>query len=153
VRSALGHVGAARVLIHRLKYGGLPAAAGALAPYVEAILPSETCCLLPVPRVTLRLWRYGIDPARVLAAAVGRRSGLPVRHLLARPLWWPGRAGPAGRVRGNPGFRARGAAPVGAVLVDDVLTTGATLSAAARAVPGIRWAVTATGPVAAGGSR
>ena len=146
VRSALAHDGAARILVHNLKYRGLTAAAGVLAGPIAEVLPPEARCLVPVPRVLLRLWRYGIDPAAALAGAVSRMTGLPVVSLLARPVWWAGRAGPAGAPRGTPAFRAGRPAPAGAVLVDNVLTTGATLSAAAACLSGVIGAVTATGP-------
>jgi len=146
VSNALAHDGAARILVHNLKYRGLTATAGVLAGPVAQVLPPDTRCLVPVPRVLLRLWRYGIDPAAALAGAVSRVTGFPVVLLLARPVWWAGRAGPAGASRGTPAFRARRPVPAGAVLMDDVLTTGATLSAAAACLPGIIGAVTATGP-------
>jgi predicted amidophosphoribosyltransferase len=151
VSSGLVHQGAARALVHHLKYGGLSAAAEVLALAMEGVMPSDAACLVPVPRVLLRVWRYGIDPSAALSRALARRTGLPVARVLARPLWWAGRAGPAGAARGDPVFRALRAAPPGAVLVDDVITTGATLGAAAAALPGARRAVTATGP--AQGSR
>jgi len=118
VRSALVHEGAARTLVHHLKYSGLTSAAGALAVAMEAVVPAEAGCLVPVPRVLLRMWRYGIDPAAALAEALSLRTGLPITRLLARPVWWAGRAGPRGGVRGSPAFRARHPAPPGAVLVD-----------------------------------
>jgi predicted amidophosphoribosyltransferase len=114
-------------------------------------MPADATCLVPVPRVLARMWRYGVDPAATLSRALARRTGLPVERVLGRPFWWAGRAGPAGAIRGDPVFRAVRPSPPGAVLVDDVLTTGATLCAAAGALPGMRRAVTATGP--AEGSR
>jgi hypothetical protein len=75
---------------------------------------------------------------------VGRAAGLPVVCALA-PAWWHRRrAGEAGAPRGRPRFRARRPAPPGAVLVDDVVTTGMTLGAAAEALGGVPRALTAT---------
>jgi predicted amidophosphoribosyltransferase len=118
VRPALVHDGAARTLVHHLKYRGMVSAADVLAAEMAAVVPPGTTHLIPVPRVLLRMWRYGIDPAAALASALSRIIGIPVANR----------------------------SPAGAVLVDDVLTTGATLSAAARALPGSLRAITATGP-------
>ncbi|MBU1227959.1 MAG: hypothetical protein KJ698_12210 [Actinobacteria bacterium] len=123
VASALAHGGAARSLVHHLKYRGLASAAEVLSAAMVQVVPVGAACLIPVPRVLMRMWRYGIDPAGALSEALSRRTGLPVARLLARPLWWAGRAGPAGAMRGSPAFRALRTAPEGAVLVDDVLTT------------------------------
>jgi hypothetical protein len=145
VHSAFIHLGTARLLVHRLKYGAQPAAASLLAAGMSRVLPAASTLLVPVPRARLRLWWYGVDPALELARALGRITGLPVSRALAASWWHRRRAGGGDVERGVPRFRARVAVPTGAVLVDDVVTTGATLGAAAAALGGPRPAVTATG--------
>jgi predicted amidophosphoribosyltransferase len=144
VRSAFVHEGAARRLVHHLKYRGLAGAASLIAGAMAVLLDPGSAALVPVPRVLARLWHHGVDPAGELADALARRTGLPVVRRLARPLWWPRRAGPAEAARGDPRFRATGSPPPGSVLVDDVLTSGATLRAARSVLPAIRMAITAT---------
>lgn len=143
VRPAFVHEGAARALVHHLKYGGLAAAAAPLAAAMGRLLPLDATALVPVPRVTARRWSYGVDPTIELSRRLSRLSGLPVAQALRAPLWVRHRAGPAGRRRGDPAFRLVAEPPAGAVLVDDVVTSGATLSAAGMA-SGLVKAVTAT---------
>jgi predicted amidophosphoribosyltransferase len=73
----------------------------------------------------------GFDQAELLARAVARRRGVPARPLLTRRGGAPQAGLPAADRWRHPGFAARGAAPVAVLLIDDVATTGATLSAAA----------------------
>ncbi|MEX2323594.1 MAG: hypothetical protein WEA29_07460 [Acidimicrobiia bacterium] len=146
IRPALVHDGVARTLVHRLKYEASPRAASVLAMMLATRLPTDAAALVAVPRVIARRWRYGVDPGRELARALARRTGLPMADPLRPALWTARRAGPAGRRRGVPRFGASGQAPAGAVLVDDVVTTGATLLAAANACGASR-AVTVTSAV------
>lgn len=142
VRPALLHTGPARILIHILKYRGILAAADVLAHYMAHAVSADSV-LVPVPRLRWRVVKYGVDPALELATALARVTGAEV----ARPL----RASVFGRSRAegahgfSPRFRvvsALGRQPV--LLVDDVVTTGTTLAAAARALGSPTEAVTAS---------
>ena len=151
MRSAFVHRGTARLLVHRLKYGGQAAAASLLAAAMARAVPEGATALVPVPRARSRRWRYGVDPAVELARGLGRVLALPILPALAPEWWHRRRAGPAGAKRGVPRFRVVRPMPPGAVLVDDVVTTGATLRAAAAALGRPCAAVTATvAPGAAG---
>lgn len=130
-------------MVHLLKYEGIEAPAAVLAREMSLLLPIGVTALVPIPRATARKVRYGSDPALLLARLLGSSTGLPVVRSLAAPLWWPAHAGKARAQRTHPRFRNVRKAPTGSVLVDDVLTTGATVSAAA-AISGIRHAITAT---------
>lgn len=143
IRSWALHEGAARVLVRRLKYQAVPAIAGLIARELAEAVPADAGCLVPVTRTFARRIRYGIDPARELAMALSRHTGVPVVHALSPPLWSPANAGVERSRRHAPGFRTR-FLPASAVLVDDVTTTGLTLDAAGRALGGVRTALTAT---------
>lgn len=144
VASAWAHAGAARALVHRLKYDAVSAVLDIAAPAVTSVLPAGATAFVPVPRAALRRWRHGIDPAHALARRLGRSTGLPVVAALGRPLWYRHRAGAAGRRRDLPTFALRLAPPPGAVLVDDVMTTGTTIDIAAGVLGDVHHAVTMT---------
>lgn len=114
--------------------GAAPLAAGLV---VGAVLRPHADLLTYVPPDPDRALRRGHHPPERLARELGRRWVLPVRPLLGR------RAG-SRRQRGlqqaerqanvQEAFRALGPAPPAVALVDDVYTTGATVSAAAEAL-------------------
>ena len=89
---------------------------------------------IPVPSHRSRVRERGYDHVRLLARAAARASGLAWAPLLTRihatpPLYRLTRAERQSALAGA--FRASGRAPERAILVDDLLTTGATALAAA----------------------
>jgi predicted amidophosphoribosyltransferase len=147
VSAGFAHHDAGRVLVHRLKYQAMPAAAEVLGEGMAAMLPESATALVPVPRAVLRRWWYGIDPARWLAEAVSRRTGIPVVDALAPGWWWPRHAGRGDARRSTPALHREAAGEPGWVLVDDVATSGATLDAAAATFEGVvRLCLVATAP-------
>lgn len=136
----------ARGLVHRLKYGDrleLARALGGMMARAGAEILAEAEVIVPVPLYPLRLWRRRFNQAMALAAVVSRASGIPCDPLaLARVK----RTIPqVGLTKAQRGENLQGAfrVPAGAkpriegkrvLLVDDVLTTGATANAASRAL-------------------
>ena len=131
----LTYAGAGRELVARLKYRNARASVPFLARGMAAIVPYEVDVVTWAPTTPARLRERGFDQARLLARAVARELGVPCRPLLRR------RPGPAQTGRdavarhSGPGF-AGGRSIHGrrVLLVDDVVTTGATVAAASRAL-------------------
>jgi len=104
-------------------------------------LLAEADALLPVPLHWRRLWARRFNQAAALAGAISELSGVPVLHgALARVRATPQQVGlsksdRAGNVQGAfkvPPERKADIAGKRLVLVDDVLTSGATVDTCAR---------------------
>jgi ComF family protein len=140
VWAPLAYEGAARELVRALKYRGAERLAGAMAAPIAATAPRAFAvgCLVPVPLHPARLRRRGFNQAELLARELSRRTTLEVADCLERARPRAPQAGRprAERVGGLPGIRLRPQAgvPGSVVLVDDVVTTGATVAACARAL-------------------
>lgn len=139
VRSAVLLEDGARDAVHQLKYHGWWRIAEALAVPMRILEPlTEGVCLIPIPLSARRARERGYNQAERLAAALGARTGLPVRpELLVRTRHTSTQTAlPPDARRANVAgaFSAAGATAIRAVLVDDVVTTGATLLAAADAL-------------------
>ena len=137
-RAAVVHDESARALVGAWKHRSLRRLAGPAAAVVAEALepPPDGAALVPVPPDPERVLERAHHPAEALARELGAHWGLPLEPLLTRPHARPQRGLSRVERRRNVATVRAGAAraPPRLVLVDDVYTTGATVSAAASAL-------------------
>jgi ComF family protein len=140
--AAFEHQGTLRRALQRLKYGGsgriaLPLARAA-APALEALTGiSGPLPLVPVPVHAARQRQRGYNQAALLARALATEARLPVRDILERRRATVrqhglGKAARLHNLRGAFSLRDGARTPQHVILVDDILTTSATLEACAQ---------------------
>jgi ComF family protein len=134
--------GRLRKLIHLFKYAKIRTLAKPLGRFLRSGLPLEARFdyIVPTPMHWTRRWQRGFNQAELLALEVGRSGAVPVADLLRRARRTPKQANLGGKERRKNvkgAFDVRPGRYAGALngkrilLVDDVMTTGATVNACA----------------------
>ncbi len=139
--SPLYYHGSVKDSLHRYKFDGLSAYADIYSEFiVKCIDENQISCdsITWVPLSRRRLRKRGYDQAELLAKGIGKRLGLPPVRLLKKRRDTPpqSKTGSAEKRRANIAgaytcLRPEQVAGKRVLLVDDIVTTGATLSEAA----------------------
>ncbi len=124
-------------VVHRVKYGGFPSQGRALGQWMAQGWPAPPgdVVLVPVPLHWRRLVRRGFNPPQALAEGLATGWGCEVQpKLLGRlkhrvSLTSATRAARQSALRETFGVKKQEGLPGQVILVDDVLTTGATFRA------------------------
>jgi len=137
VRTPFLYDGPVADLVRALKFRGWAWAARALGGAMAAVWEERVDVVTWVPLSRARRRERGFDQAERLARVVARRLDRPLEPLLRRVADTPAQArlsGPDRRRALRDAFVARRRSARSVLLVDDVLTTGATAAACARAL-------------------
>ncbi len=143
---AFAYVGPVRRALAQLKYEGTRRIAPRLArcaleAFHALVAISGPAVLVPVPLHPDRLLARGYNQAGLIAGELGSAAAMPVRELLVRARSPTrqhrlDRAGRLANLRGAIALAPGIAAPRVVIVVDDIITTSATLDACAAALAG-----------------
>lgn len=136
---ATEYLGLAKELVRALKFGYKRQAASIMAHYMQDVLPliDEQTLIVPIPTAATRVRQRGFDQTRLIALELSKHTGLEQVHCLRRM----GKTRQVGAKRTKrlkqledalwvaDGAKIRGRK---ILLIDDVVTTGATITAAAK---------------------
>ena len=137
-RAPLRYEGVGKEMVHALKYRGYRRVVDrVMAPLMLEVLGGSFDVVVPVPLHRSRMRSRGFNQAELIARELSGEVGAPVHNVLevlrkTRDQVELSGAGRRENVAGAFGARAPVAGKV--LLVDDVLTTGATMSACAAAL-------------------
>ena len=134
--------GELRALIHLFKYGRIVTLAKPLGRLLALALPREQSfdAIVPMPLHWRKRWQRRFNQAELLAGEIARRTHTPVKNALRRVRFTATQAGLTNAKRRqnvSGAFRPKRAGSLDGqrvLLVDDVMTTGATAAACARAL-------------------
>ena len=150
------YAGGLRTAVLSYKERGRYDLAGPLAALLAGVaagVVTPGAALVPVPSTRAAARRRGGDHVRRLARLAGRHLGVPTVPALrlVRTVRDSAELGAGERHENLAGAMAARSAPPGAVavIVDDIVTSGATLAESARALRCAGWPVTAAVTVAA----
>jgi ComF family protein len=145
-RAAVRYDDVARALVHSFKYGDRLDLAPLMGRWMARAgreLIAETDALIPVPLHWRRLWARRFNQSASLAMAVAQTAGIPVLHSALKRV--RATAQQVGLSKAQRADNVQGAFAVPAeeknqvagrrvLLIDDVLTSGATVDTCARAL-------------------
>lgn len=140
VRAVTRYEGVAKQLVWRLKFERARAAADTIAALMAARLDLPSGVIIaPIPTSTNRVRQRGYDQAQLIARGIARRTGHAYQSILLRLGQQQQHTASRKQrmVQLSEAFAVPSLARVRGshiILVDDVITTGATFEAAARAL-------------------
>jgi ComF family protein len=131
-----------RALIHLFKYRRVRTLAAPLGKLLARALPLDQAfdVIVPLPLHWRKRWQRGFNQAELLAREISRRTNTPVENALRRVHNTAAQAGLTSskrRLNVSGAFQAKRPAVIDGrrvLLIDDVMTTGATAASCARAL-------------------